>query len=43
MQIADHFFDDVEMDVYQTLYFEPLRTVLPELRGAGFVGGILID
>lgn len=43
MQIADHFFDDVEMDVYKTLYFEPLGTIFPELRGARFVGRVLVN
>lgn len=43
MQVTDHFLDDVEMDVYQTLDFEPLRTVFPELRGSRLVRGILVD
>lgn len=43
MQIADHFFDNIEMNVYQALYFEPLCTIFPEFRGPGLVGGILVD
>lgn len=32
--MADHFLDDVEVNVDEALYFEPLRAVLPEFGGA---------
>lgn len=43
MQMTDHFLDDVKVDVYQTLDFEPLRTVFPELRGSRLIRRILVN
>jgi len=41
--MRDHFLDYVDVDVYEAFDLEPLCAVFPELGGAGFVGGILID
>ena len=41
--MRDHFLNYVDVDVDEAFDLEPLRAVFPELGGAGFVGGVLVD
>jgi len=41
--MRDHFLYHVDVDVDEAFNLKPLRAVFPELGGAGFVGGVLVD